>query len=184
MINYEIIEKNKNKLINFGVIILALIIAFQFHKSTNLQIDTLVQEQGVELEKNKAFEDIAILEKKADIYKKTFVKKDLVAIMDVISGIAKESSVKIVSVKPFAEEARDNYFNSAFLITLSVPSYHALGDFVSKVENHKDIYQVSGISIDSAVSDAGLELDAMSVKPAAASSELSVSMTINTVSYL
>ncbi len=175
MINHELIERNKNKIINFGVIILALIIAFQFHRSANNQISSLIQQQNNELEKNKIIEGISVLEKKADIYKKVFVKKDLASIMDIISGIAKDSSVKIVSIKPYAEEALNNYINSSFLITLNAPNYHALGNFISKIENHQDIYLVSEININSAVSDQ----DAVK-----ASEDLEVSLKINTISYL
>ncbi|MDP2927554.1 MAG: type 4a pilus biogenesis protein PilO [Candidatus Omnitrophota bacterium] len=175
MINYDLIERNKNKIINFGVIILALVIALQLYRSTNHQISSLLQQQNNELEKNKVVQDIAALEKKAEAYKKVFVKKDLALIMDIISGIAKNASVKILSVKPCAEEFLGNYFNSPFLITLNAPSYHALGDFISKIENHKDIYLVSEISINSTVSN----LDA-----AGANVNLGVSLKINTISYL
>jgi hypothetical protein len=175
MMNHELIERNKNKIINFGIIILALVIAFQFYQSTNNQIKSLIRQQNNELEKNKIVEDISILEKKADIYKKVFVKKDLASIVDIVSGIAKDSSVKIVSIKPYAEEAKNDYINSSFLITLNAPSYHALGNFISKIENHKDIYLVNEISINSEASDRG------AVK---ASVDLEVSLKINTISYL
>jgi hypothetical protein len=175
MVNYELIERHKSKVINLGVIILALVIAFQFYRSNNEQISALIQQQNNELEKNKVIEDIAILEKKADQYKKVFVKKDLASIVSIISGIAKDSLVKIVSVKPYAEETLDNHINSSFLITLNAPSYHALGNFISKIENHKDIYLVSEIGVNSSVSNpnsAGANLD------------LGVSLKINTISYL
>lgn len=177
MTNYDQIykNKNKNKIINIGVIILVIIMAFQLFRSTNSQISSLIQQQNNELEKNKAVEEIAILEKKAELYKGVFVKKDLASIMDTISGIAKHSLVRIISVKPFAEEARGDYFNSSFLITLNAPSYHALGDFISKIENHKDIYLVSEISINSNSFDStGVE----------ASVALVVNLKINTIAYL
>ena len=174
MISYELIERSKNKIVNFGVIILALFIAFQFYRFANTQLSSLVQQQNNELEKNKVVEDIATLEKKAEVYKKIFVKKDLASIMDIISGIAKDVSVKILSVKPLSEEASGNYFNSSFLITLKAPSYHALGGFISKIENHNDIFLVSDISINSTISN----LDA------AADVDLAVSLKINTIAYL
>ncbi|MBU4251550.1 MAG: type 4a pilus biogenesis protein PilO [Candidatus Omnitrophica bacterium] len=175
MINYSLIEKNKNKIINFGVIILVLIIALQFHRSANDRISLLVQQQNNELEKNKVIEDIAALEKKAEAYKKVFVKKDLASIMNVITGIAKDTSIKILSVKPYAEEALNNYLNSSFLITLNAPSYHALGDFISKIENNKDIYLVSEVTINSAVSNS---------EATGANADLEVSLKINTIAYL
>lgn len=175
MVNYALIERNKNKIINFAVIILALFIALQFFRSANGQRNSLIQQQNKEIEKNKVTEDISILEKKAEVYKKVFVKKDLASIMDIIYGIAKDTSVRIASVKPFTAEAMDNYFNSSFLITLNAPSYHALGDFISKIENHKDIYLVNDISISSTATNqgaAGVDVD------------LAVSLKINTISYL
>ena len=175
MMHYELIERSKNKIINLIVIILALILAFQFYKSTNERVSSLIQQQNSELEKNKVIEDIAILEKKADAYKKVFIKRDLSSIMDTISSIAKNTSVKIISVKPYTVEDMGNYSNSSFLIMLSAPSYHALGDFISKIENHDDIYLVNEISINSKVpnsTESGAKVD------------LDVNLKINTTSYL
>ena len=175
MANFEAIEKNKNKFINFGVIILALVVALQFYKSNNMQVGSLIQQQGNELEKNKVVEEIAALEKKAEAYKKVFVKKDLASIMDIISGIAKESSVKIVSVKPLSENVLDSYFSSSFSIVLNARSYHALGDFISKIENHQDILLVSEISIIPTAANPDAE---------GAIADLSVSLRVSTISYL
>jgi uncharacterized protein YxeA len=174
MINYDLFERNKNLIINIAIVILAMIIAFQFHKSANDKIDSLVQEEKLEQEKNKVAENIAILEKKAEAYKKVFVKKDLASVMDTLSGIAKDTAVKIISVKPSVEETQDNYTAFPFLITLDAPSYHALGDFISKIENHKDIFLVNDIVINSVA----LNPDAPD-----ANVDLGVSLKIYTISY-
>jgi len=175
MINRELIERNKNKIINFGVIILALVMALQIYRFTNGQLSSLIQQQNKEREKNKVVEDIAIFVKKAEAYKKMLVKKDLASMMKVVSGIAKGTSVKILSVKPFAEEFLGNYSKSSFLITLNAPSYHALGDFISKIENHKDIYLISEININLITSDSD---------GTGANVGLAVSLKINTIAYL
>ena len=75
MLNYASIERNKSKIVNFVVIILALIIAFQFFKSANDQVAALIQQQNNELEKNKIIQDISALEKEAEIYRKYLLKK-------------------------------------------------------------------------------------------------------------
>jgi hypothetical protein len=95
--------------------------------------------------------------------------------MDAISGIAKDSSIKIVSIKPYSEDKLGNYFSSSFLIILNAPSYHVLGDFISKIENHKDIYMVSEVSINSAIPN---------VDSTISNVELNVSLKINTIAYL
>lgn len=175
MLNYEQIERNKNTIVSICLIVLALIIALQFYLSANNQVSSLLEQQNSELEKNKVFEDIAALEKKAETYKKVFVKKDLASVMDIIYAIAKNTSVKIISVKPFAEESMGSYFKSSFLITLTASSYHNLGDFISKIENHKDMYLVSEVSI-----------NALPTNPdvVTANVDLNVSLKINTLSYL
>jgi hypothetical protein len=175
MINYEQIERNKNKIINLAVIILALVIAFKFYRSFSDQVSSLIQQQTQELEKNKITEDIAVFEKKAEVYKKRFVKKDLSSIMDIISSIAKDTSIKIVSVKPFAEEVLDNYLKSSFLITLSAPGYHTLSDFISKIENNHEIFLVSEVNVSSVAPNADAATDNI---------DLGVSLKINTISYL
>jgi hypothetical protein len=151
------------------------LIALQFYRFANNQVSSLIKQKNEEREKNKIAVDIAVFEKKAETYKKVFVKKDLATIIDVVSGIAKNTSVKIVSVKPSAENNLNNYLSSSFLITLNASSYHALGDFISKIENYKDIYLVSEVSINSVASD----IDGIGVNP-----ELSVSLKINSISYL
>jgi len=175
MLNYELIEKNKNKIINFGVVVLALVIAFHLYRSANDQVSSLIQRQNNELEKNKVVEDIAVLEKKAQVYQSVFVKKDLASVMGIISGIAKNTSVKVISVNPYAEDALENYLKTSFIITLNSPSYHALSDFISKIENHKDIYLVNEISINSPESNSGAK---------GAPVDLGVSLKVNTISYL
>lgn len=195
MINYNLIERNKSTILNIGIIILALVVALQFYKSASNQITSLIEQQNNELEKNKVAVEIATLEKKAEAYKKVFVKKDLASVMDIISGVAKGTSVKILSVKPNSEEALDNYLSSSFLITLNVPSYHALGEFISKIENHQEICLVNEVKINSrtanfvssaaalnAVAD-GLDSTAGELDLAGGNVDLNVSLKINTIAY-
>ena len=147
MFKVELLVKNKNKILNFGIIFLALIIAFQIYKSGNQQINSLTQAQEYELKKNKVSEDIAVLEKRIEGYKKVFVKKEMGSVMDTLSNIAKNSSVKISSIKPINDEAYADYIKSSFLITVSAPDYHSLGNFISRVESYKDIYFVDEVNI-------------------------------------
>lgn len=171
----ELFEKNKNKVLNFGVIILALFIAFQIYKSADQRVNSLVQQKDDELKKNKAMEEIAAFERKIEGYKKIFVKEDVASVMDTISNIAKNCSVKVVSIKPSNEEAYPDYIKSAFLITLSAPDYHSLGNFISQIEGYKDIYLVDEVSITSAQINQPLE---------SADTNLNANLKISTIAYL
>ncbi|MFA6358144.1 MAG: type 4a pilus biogenesis protein PilO [Candidatus Omnitrophota bacterium] len=143
----DLFEKNKTKILSTGLILLALFLAFKIYKSGDEQVNSLIQQKDIELKKNNALEEIAGLEKKVESYKRVFVKKDLSSVIDTISNIAKNCSVKIISIKPNSEEAYPDYIKSFFVITISSPSYHSLGDFVSQIENYKDIYLVEELSI-------------------------------------
>ena len=172
-------EKNglfeKNNILNLGIVILALFIAFQIYKGAQKQMNSLVLERDDELKKNEAAEEIAGLEKKIDEYKKVFVKKDPGAVIDTISAIAKKCAVKVVSIKPDSEEARADYIKLSFSITIRAPDYHALGNFVSQIESYQDVFFVDEIKINSAIAARAAEV---------AGKELEINLKISTISYL
>jgi hypothetical protein len=56
---------------------------------------------------------------------------------------------------------------------LNAPSYHALGDFISKIENSNEIYLISEINIGTS----GASQDENKI-------DLGVNLKINTMSYL
>ena len=174
MIKIELLERNKNKILNFGIILLALFIAFQIYKSADVRINTLTSRKDDELKKNRVIENIAALEKKIEGYKKVFAKKDMSSIVEAISNIAKNSSVNIVSIKPITEEAVAGYVKSSFLMTVSSLGYHSLANFISQIESNKDIYMVDEVNINSADFTASKE---------GINTNLSVNLKISTISY-
>ncbi|MDD5108853.1 MAG: type 4a pilus biogenesis protein PilO [Candidatus Omnitrophica bacterium] len=170
-----VLEKNKNKILNLGVVLLALFIAFQIYRSGDEKANSLVQEKDNEVKKNMLMEEISGLEKKMDGYKKVFVKKDIGSVMDSISAIAKNCSVKVVSIKPSSEESFASYIKTSFLLTISAPNYHSLGDFISQVESYKDIYIVDEVSVALAESNRPEEV---------VTENLNVNLKISTIAYL
>lgn len=170
----ELLEKNKNKVLNIAIILFALLIVFNIYKSSDEQLNLLTAKKKDELKKNRVMEEIAVLEKKIEGYKKVFAEKDMGSIFDAISSIAKNNSVKIISIKPVGKETGADYSETSLLITISSPNYHSLGNFISQIEANKDIYSVSEVSIDSADSKSLTEGE---------STDLNVILKINTISY-
>jgi len=175
MIKVEMIIKNKNKLFNLGIIFLLLYVVFQIYIYGNKQESRLIKQREKELKKNKVIENITSLEKVMEGYKKALVKQDLGSIMDTMSNIAKSSSIKILSIKPLNEETYVDYSRFSFAITAKAPNYHVLADFISKVENYRDVYFVDEVTIASSESDSSKD---------SGSTELKVSLRISTISYL
>ena len=175
MIKVETLLKNKNKILNFGIIFLLLFIALQIYKYGNQQMNSLAEQKENELKKNKVIENIVVLEKQIGAYSKVFVKKDLGSVMDTMSSIAKANTIKIISIRPISEQAYADYIKSSFLITAQAPNYHSLGDFISQVENYKDIYLVDEVIIASSGSG---------YVAGSGNTGLNVSLKISTISYL
>jgi len=168
-------EKNKNKVLNFGIIISALFIAFQIYKAADQQVNFLIWQKEDELKKNNAAEEIAGFEKKIEGYKKIFFKEDVSSVVDTISSLAKNCSIKIAAIKPDNDEVYPDYIKSVFLITVSAPNYHSLGNFISQIESYKDIYMVDEVSITSAENNQPLE---------GRDTNLNVNLKISTLAYL
>jgi len=155
--------------------LLLLYIAFQIYNFANKQEKRLIGEKEKELKKNKVIENIASAEKVMEGYKKALVKRDLGSIMNTMSSIAKSSSITILSIKPISEESQPDYARFSFAITASAPDYHSLADFISRVENYKDIYFVEEVIIASSESASSGESGTVDLK---------VSLRISTISYL
>ena len=174
-IKLDLIIKNKNKVFNLGIIFLFLYAAFRIYSFGTKQESRLIAEKENEFKKNKVIENIALLEKITEGYKKILTKKDLGSVMNTMSDIAKSSSVEIISIKPLTEESRGDHSRFSFAITAKVSNYHSLADFISKVENYKDVYFVDEIVISSPESgsydDSGSRV-------------LNVSLRISSISYL
>jgi len=167
MEKFGLSQNNLNKTLALGVILLILFVAFRIYLFGNQQVNSLNLQRNKELKKSEVIQDIAALEKKMEVYKKVLIKKDVASIMAIISGIAKNCSVEIFSIKPDDEVAHQDYFESPFSITLRTPNYHSLGNFISQIENHKDIYLVSEVNI----------------TPARNEEKLNVNLKIKTISY-
>jgi len=165
----DLFEKNKNKILNFGILVLAFFVAWQIWQAADQKVNTLNQQKTDELNKNTAMVEIAGFERKIDGYKNIFTKKDVGSVMDTISSIAKNCLIKIVSIKPGEERVYSDYIKSSFIVSISAPGYHALGNFISQIESFQDIYIVDEVNVASNASQAV--------------ENLNVNLKISTISY-
>ena len=150
MITIDFFSKNKSKIINAGVIIAALIVALYLYSMQNQQIVSLEESKNEEIKKSEITEDLSRVEKRINSYKQTFTRKDLGSVIGALTDIAKDTKVKVISVKPGLEQQYPEYAKTSFLIVVRVADYHALGQFISKVENYKDLFLVEDVNITTA----------------------------------
>lgn len=163
--------KGKNKIVNIALIILTLIAAPNIYISKAKKSESLNAQKAIELKKNEVLGRIARSEKKIKFYKDLFSKKDASLIMNTVNSIARDSNVKIILIKPGTEERESVYTKYPLVLTINVDGYHGLGKFISRIENHPDIYFVDEINI---------KTQSAASQP---SSALTVNLTLNVIVF-
>jgi len=139
-------NKNLNikNIVNILIILITLIVAINLFKSQGRNIQLLKERQEQETKKNALLGNISQLEKKIVPYKNTFNKnkKDISLVLNTVSNIANESNMKIISIRPNKEQDFPEYSKYSFDLVAGTDSYHVLGQFISNLESHPDVYMV------------------------------------------
>lgn len=132
-----------------GIIVFTLIITLVIYRTQTKQIELLQVNKYREIKKNEVLNEISRTEKAVKLYKNKNIlsQKDAPSVMGIISGIAKDSNVIIISIKPDTEVSYPLYIKYPFISVIAADSYHAIGNFISKIENQPDMYSVDIISI-------------------------------------
>lgn len=137
----------KNKILNFAVIFIAIIAGFNIYKKQIKIVDSLKQKKELETRKNRILVGLLELEKKINFYKDFVNKKDISSVVNTLNSIAKESGVKIISLKPLEEQTFPLYTKYPFSLTLNARTYDDIGVFISNLENSGDIYVITSVAI-------------------------------------
>jgi len=145
----SLINENKEKIISIVVIIATLIIAVSIYKDQSRRLQLLNTEREMEIKKNIVLNDIKQSEEKIEFYKGLISEKSPLAIISKIKGIATDANINIISIQPGPGEQKPLYTEYPFVLTIGAQSYHAIGGFISKIENYSDLYSVHKVSITS-----------------------------------
>jgi len=162
--------ENKEKVLSIVIIIFTLIIAANIYKNQTSKLQSLNTQRDTEIKKNIVLNDIKDSEKKVEFYKNLLTEKGPASITAKINDIARDSNVKIISIQPGIQEQQSLYTKYPFVLTIGAESYHAIGNFISKIENYSDLYFVDTIKIVS--SEAGQT-----------SSKLTVNLTVTVIAF-
>lgn len=138
---------NRNTIVNIIIVCVTLIIIFNIYQSQTKKIQTLEANRDAESQKNSLLNEINKLEKVANSYKKNFNKEDSLAFITTINNIAKNSGVKIISIKPSRQQDYSMYTKYSFDLDVRCDNYHEIGKFASLLESHPDIYTIERLSI-------------------------------------
>lgn len=143
----ELLQKHKNKMVNIAVIVFALIVANNVYGIYARKIEALQLQKEGEIRKNEILSAISQSEKKINAYKQLINSKDLSAVLNTISNLAKDFSVSIISVRPRGEVDYSAYTRYGYEMTVLAKDYHSLGKFISKLEDSPDIFMVYSLAM-------------------------------------
>lgn len=156
----NLITKHKNWVLNSAVIIFALFIGNGIRKIQAKNITLLTENKNDAIKKNETLGRIDQLQKIINSYKNIVNKKDVSLAINTLGNIAQDASINIVSLKPQGEHAYADYVTYPFRLLIEAANYHAIGKFISKLENSGDIYTVDSISISKRDTGKGNKLSA------------------------
>lgn len=139
--------KDKRHYFGMAIIIITIIFSLGINKNQAKKIESLTIERDAELNKSKVLTDISNSEKAMKSLKSTLAKKDIVSVTDILTNMAKNSNVALVSIKKISEENQPLYTSSHFVCVIGANSYHDVGRFISKIENHPGVFYIDTISI-------------------------------------
>jgi Tfp pilus assembly protein PilO len=143
----NLFEAHKSLILNLAFILLSLFIANKLLKSQLKEIDALKAKKETEFKRSGVIITISSMEKKVAAYKILLPRKDPSSLINTVTTVAKESGVKIESIRPVQEQKFDDYTKVPFSVLLLAPSYNSLGRFISKIENHQDFLMVDSLNI-------------------------------------
>lgn len=139
--------KNKKKITNALIIVLALMVSFNIYSRQNKLNLSIKSKVELENKRNRLLDMLSISETKITAYKNLLVDRDLTSVINAVNQIARDSRVKIVSVKPRKEQDFIIYKKMSVGVFLLADNYHRVGEFVSRLESSSDIYKLEVLKI-------------------------------------
>jgi hypothetical protein len=143
----EVLSKQKNTIFNVVILIVCILAAAKIYEFQMKEVSQLKSNKEVELKKNEIMANIGRTGKKIDSYKGLLTLKDTSEIISTLSTLAKDSQVKIVSLRPNSPVRYSEYSKIPFALTLSAANIRALGNFISRLESYQDVYAVDSIAV-------------------------------------
>ncbi|MCX5697273.1 MAG: type 4a pilus biogenesis protein PilO [Candidatus Omnitrophica bacterium] len=149
-----LLNRHKSLILNIFMVLAALYFASKVYTFQSKKIVKLSRDRNNSLKKNEALEDIRKLENRLNLYR-SFMTKDVSLVVNTLSDLAKQSSIRIVAISPEAEQDTSAYIKYPFSLSLEADNYNNLGSFMSKFESHHDIFTVDSIVIKPGIVEAG-----------------------------
>ena len=144
---FETMVKNKNKIFNILFLLFSLFVAGQIYGKQLKRRDLLVERKDLESKKNVILDGISNTDKRIESYKSLLERDDPSKVISIVSNIANQTEVKIISIKPDQQQRLSEYVKIPYRMELITASYHNLGYFLSRLESHGSVFMVDAIEV-------------------------------------
>ena len=152
------LQKNKNTILNVGIVILALIISIKIYQNQDMEILNLKKQKDSEIENNKVFKNLTVLDNKINTYKRSLKINNAGEVMNTIS-VAKSVGLKIDSIRPLGESVGEDYIKLPVLVNVRAKNFDQVGKFMGKLESHPAFFTVESFRISLNSDGKGLALN-------------------------
>lgn len=135
-----LLTKYRNTAFNIGLVLVALIVARVIYTNQYKNIVDLRKNISQEEQKNTLFSELNLTQRKLSAYKHVFVKKEVSSIINDITQAARDSGVRIISIKPGEEQKHLGYSELLIDLNVGVSDYQSLAKFIANLENSAYLY--------------------------------------------
>jgi Tfp pilus assembly protein PilO len=87
------------------------------------------------------------IEQKLAAYRKVYTKKEVSIIINDITQTARDSGVRLVSIRPGAEQKHSGYSELSIDVNVGASDYHSLAKFINMLENSNFLYIVKSFYV-------------------------------------
>ena len=145
----EISNKIKENAFSILALFIAVIIAFKIVQKNEAGLVALKAKAQEEASKSQILGEIGALENSFNSLKNKINDKSIDSIIHKVGNFAKDSSVKLINIRPLPEKNSGIYSRYPFDLQLAAGSYHSIGKFISILEKSSDIFFIESLSITS-----------------------------------
>ncbi|MDD5155348.1 MAG: type 4a pilus biogenesis protein PilO [Candidatus Omnitrophica bacterium] len=150
MFSPDLIDRYKSNIANLVVVIIFVFISINLYKTQAKNMAALKERKDTEAKKNRVLENLSQLQTKIDELTNLVNTKDLYQTISSLNNMARESAVKIISIKPLGQQDFPAYVKYPFEMTVEAGNYHQIGKFISNIESNPNVYTIESLNMHTA----------------------------------
>lgn len=147
MLRFNLFDNLQNHSAGIALVVISLMLARNNFVGQTQAISMITKKIEVEKKRNDELLRLEKAKKLSESTRQMINRKNLSMVINHINDFAKETLVTVVSIRPQTEKDMGDYIVYPYDISLSADGYHAVSEFISRVENSQDIFIIDDVTI-------------------------------------